>query len=141
MWRIAGLAGIAVLPILAQVTALTHATLIDGSGKPAIADTTLVISDGKIASIALSDELELPAGSQVVDLRGKFIMPGTINLHGHVGLVKGLTTGAANYTRENIESQLHTYATYGVTSVVSAGHDTELMISIPPLVELGGRFS
>ena len=140
MWRIACLAWIAVLPILAQVTALTHATLIDGSGKPAIADATLVISDGKIASIASSGELDLPAGSQAVDLRGKFIMPGIINLHGHVGLVKGLTTGAANYTRENIESQLHTYATYGVTSVVSAGHDTELMISIRDAQRRAKRF-
>jgi imidazolonepropionase-like amidohydrolase len=43
--------------------------------------------------------------------------------HGHVGGSKGLETGPAVYTNENLQAQLGLYARYGVTTVVSLGGD------------------
>ena len=40
-----------------------------------------------------------------MDLKGKYVMPGIINLHGHVGNVMGLVQDPKNYTRANTETQ------------------------------------
>ena len=67
----------------AQTTALTHATVIDGSGAAPQRDVTIVMEDGHIR--AMAPGLAAPANATVVDLSGKFVVPGIINGHGHVG--------------------------------------------------------
>ena len=114
----------------AQVTALAHATVIDGTGSAALGDATVLIDGKTIQAVGPSGRLKIPARASTVDLTGKFVMPGIINLHAHVGLTKGLIADASNHTRANIESDLRTYALYGVTTAVSLGHDNELMISV-----------
>jgi len=120
------------LPALAaaQVTVLQNVTLIDGAGRQPFTDVSIVISGGRIRDIG--GKVTAPAGAAVVDLKGKYVMPGIMNLHGHVGAVKGLAQSKQNFTRDNIEAQLKTYASYGVTSVVSMGADADpaLMIQI-----------
>jgi imidazolonepropionase-like amidohydrolase len=125
----------------AQVTVLKNVDLIDGAGG-AKRGVSIVIAGGRIRSIGPAAQVKAPAGANVVDLSGKTVMPGIMNLHGHVGLVKGLTQARENYTRENIEAQLRNYASYGVTSVVSMGSDIdpELMIQIRD-EERGGRLN
>jgi imidazolonepropionase-like amidohydrolase len=63
----------------------------------------------------------IPAGTVTRDLKGKFIVPGIINAHGHVGETKGIEGG--HYSRENVLDNLAIYARYGVTTVVSLGGD------------------
>ncbi len=123
------LAVVAVWPSPAQVTALTHATVIDGTGSAALGDATVLLDGKTVRAVGPSGRLKTPAGATTVDLTGKFVMPGIINLHAHVGLTKGLIADASNHTRANIESDLRTYALYGVTTAVSLGHDNALMIS------------
>ena len=57
-------------------------------------------------------------------------MPGIINLHGHVGNVIGLVQDPKNYTRANTEHNLKTYASYGVTTVISMGSEQDLAFQI-----------
>ena len=64
-----------------------------------------------------------------VDLTGKFVMPGIINLHGHLGNTKGLVADPKNFTLENLNNQLGTYAKFGVTSVVSMGSEQAMIFS------------
>jgi len=120
----------AALALPGQVTVLKNVTLIDGTGRQPFTDVSLVIAGGRIREIG--GNVKAPAGASVVDLTGKTVMPGIINLHGHVGAVKGLTQARENFTQENIEAHLRNYASYGVTSVVSMGSDMEpaLMIRI-----------
>src|SRR5262245_13815182 len=84
----------------AQVTALAHATLIDGTGRPALADATVLIEGHTIEAVGPAARVKPPAGASIVDLTGKFVIPGIINLHSHPGLVKGLVADATNYSRE-----------------------------------------
>ena len=69
----------------AQVTVLTQATVIDGTGAGPQKDVTIVIEKGRIRDMGPSSKLPVPAGATVVDLKGKFVTPGIINAHGHVG--------------------------------------------------------
>lgn len=101
--------------------AFTGATIIDGNGSDPIRDGVLVIRKGRIIAVGTKADVKLPEGAEVHDVSGKFIIPGLINTHGHVGDVKGIEGG--HYSRENIIDNLALYARYGVTTVVSLGGD------------------
>ena len=49
-----------------------------------IENGTIVIQKGKIA--ALGKDIDIPAGIRVIDVTGKFIMPGIIDSHSHIAL-------------------------------------------------------
>jgi imidazolonepropionase-like amidohydrolase len=105
------------------VRAFTGLTLIDGTGGPAIADAVLIVRDRKIVAAGPAATTRVPEGAERVDLPGRFVMPGIINAHGHVGATVGLENRADGYTPENLLRQVRLYAKYGVTSVVSLGDD------------------
>src|ERR1043165_6424057 len=66
-------------------TAITHVTVIDvikGTARP---DTTVLISGNRISTIGPSSEVSPPAGSQSLDGRGKFLIPGLWDMHVHLG--------------------------------------------------------
>ena len=78
--------------------ALVGGTLIDGTGRPPIADATVVVDHGRIT--AVGRRLKLPRGMSVVDTRGKSILPGLWDMHAHyeqvewgpIYLASGITT-------------------------------------------------
>jgi len=61
------------------------ATLIDGTGKPPILDARILIEGNVIRRIWRGAEgaPSLPPGTQIVDARGKFVIPGLIDSHVH----------------------------------------------------------
>lgn len=67
----------------AQVTVLRGATLIDGSGAAPQSNVTIVIENGRLPDIGTGAAAS--AGAGVIELLGKFVVPGIINGHGHVG--------------------------------------------------------
>ena len=102
--------------------AFVGATIIDGTDAEPLEDGVLVITDGRIRTVGPRSAVTLPPGTEVIDVAGKYIMPGLINAHGHVGATVGLN-GNGGYTRNNLLRQLGLYARYGVTAVNSLGGD------------------
>ena len=100
----------------AQVIVLTRATVIDGTGTGAQKDFTIIMENGRIRDIGPSSKTPAPAGATVLDLSGKFIAPGIINAHGHVGA--------------KTEPQLRQYALYGVTTVTSMQTDPDEVVQV-----------
>ena len=72
----------------AQTTAFVGGRIIDGTGK-VIDNGTVVISGGKITAVGPASTA-VPAGATRVDVKGKTLLPGLINAHGHVGNTVGL---------------------------------------------------
>ena len=105
----------------AQTTAFVGGRVVDGAGR-AIENGVVVISGGKITAVGPAST-PVPAGATRVDLKGKTILPGLVNAHGHVAATTGLRSDQASYTRDNLLRQLRTYAMYGVTTVFSLGDD------------------
>lgn len=116
--------------LFGETKVLQNFTLIDGTGKTPLASAAMVVVDGRIQWVGSKAGLKAPAGAQTIDLSGKYVMPGIINLHGHLGNVVGLVEDRKNYTRASVEKQLKIYASYGVTSVVSWGTDQELIFDL-----------
>lgn len=113
-----------------ETKVLDNVTLIDGTGRPPVAGAALVVVDGRIEYAGPRALMKVPVGAQRLDLTGKYVMPGIINLHCHLGNTKDLTQDPAYFTRANVNEQLKTYASYGVTSVLSMGADPELVYQI-----------
>jgi imidazolonepropionase-like amidohydrolase len=64
--------------------AFVGATVITVSG-PAITDGVLVVRGGKVLAVGSRASVSIPREAEVVDVRGKFIMPGLVDTHSHVG--------------------------------------------------------
>jgi imidazolonepropionase-like amidohydrolase len=113
-----------------EVKALRNFTLIDGTGKAPSPSSAMIVENGRITWVGPAAQLKSPAGAVVVDLAGKFVMPGIINLHGHLGNTVDLQQDAAFYTPESVRKNLATYASYGVTAVLSMGTDQDAIFKI-----------
>ena len=110
--------------------AFVGATVMDGTGSPPIANAVVVVQDGRVKALGTVSDLDVPPGAETIDVSGKFITPGFINTHGHVGATRGLESGPEVYTEENVLSHLALYARYGVTTVNSMGGDGEAAIRV-----------
>jgi len=103
----------------AQALAFTGATVWDGSGASSIPNATLVVRDGRILRVGREAP---PEGATVIDLAGRWVIPGLVNAHGHVtGLWATDDVHGAAARME--EGDLLLYARYGVTTVNSLGDE------------------
>ncbi len=76
--------GISVSQAKAQPRAFVGAKVLPIDGEP-IECGTLLIDHGKIVAVGPSDQVELPEGTETVDVSGKVLMPGLICTHSHIG--------------------------------------------------------
>ena len=58
--------------------------LIDGTGRPAVENSVIVIEAGRFAAVGRSGEVPIPAGAELIDATGKSVLPGFIDGHGHL---------------------------------------------------------
>ncbi|HXF06380.1 MAG TPA: amidohydrolase family protein [Blastocatellia bacterium] len=79
------------------VTALVGGAVLDGITHVPIEDSVILISGSRIKAIGRSDRIKIPPGATVIDVRGKFVLPGLIDAHNHLeGL--GLDEGDGEFT-------------------------------------------
>jgi imidazolonepropionase-like amidohydrolase len=112
-----GLMAFAQAPAGPGVIALTGARIIDGTGRAPVQNGTIVINNGHIQAVGAAASVTIPAGAARVDLSGKTVIPGLINAHAHLNV----DPGSKMPVREDLMRRLKTYASYGVTSIVSLG--------------------
>jgi imidazolonepropionase-like amidohydrolase len=107
-------------------TTLFHgARLIVGDGSDAIEDAGLLVTNGLIIEAGPTAAIATPDGAARVDLMGKTVMPTIVNPHIHAGYLKGASTDAANFSRENVLDHLRRFTYYGVSVVQSLGTDRD----------------
>jgi len=114
----------------AATTVLKDFTLIDGTGRAPVPNSALIIDEDRIAWVGPLTSLKTPPGATVVELGKKFVMPGLIDNHIHLGLVHDVAQDIKFYSRALVEEQLRTYAAYGVTAVQVLGTDTDEIFKI-----------
>lgn len=103
--------------------ALVNATVIDGTGGPATAGQTLVIEGNRIRAIFARGAQRIPADASVLDVAGKFVIPGLIDAHVHLATdPKGRDA--------NAEDQLHAALLGGVTTVRDMAGDAIVLRDI-----------
>jgi imidazolonepropionase-like amidohydrolase len=104
---------------------LEGATVIDGVSSAPIEDAVLVLEGDRIRSVGPRGSVEVPDGATRINADGKTILPGLISLHGHVGRTEGIEANEEYFNRARIQRDANAYLYYGLTHVISLGHDRE----------------
>ncbi len=105
--------------------ALTHVTVIDGTGGPVVPDATVVIREGRIRAVGPGSAVSVPAGTPEFEAQGKFVIPGLWDMHGHV-----------TYTGPGALTQM---VAHGVTGVRDLGGRLEQIDAWRAEIERGDR--
>jgi imidazolonepropionase-like amidohydrolase len=66
------------------VIAITDVTVIDVEHGRSVGPRTVLVDAGRIATVAVAADIRVPAGAQRVDGRGKFLIPGLVDMHVHL---------------------------------------------------------
>jgi imidazolonepropionase-like amidohydrolase len=115
---------------VSQGLALTHVTVVDVSGKSLQADQTVVIANGRIASITSSARSKPPKDAQVIDAHGKFLIPGLWDMHVHIA---GLNADPA-WSKQVL---LPLLLANGITGVRDMGGDLDVLLAWKHEIENG----
>lgn len=106
----------AYVSVQAPVVALTHVTVIDGTGAGPRADQTVVITNGRISATGAFASVTIPAGAQTIDGTGHTVIPGLVGMHDHTFY----TTAAGRRSQLNTSAP-RLYLASGVTSIRTTG--------------------
>ncbi|HSE50629.1 MAG TPA: hypothetical protein VLB00_00465, partial [Gemmatimonadales bacterium] len=82
------------IPPAGTLVAITNATVITAS-HGTIENGTVLIRNGKIAAVGKG--ITVPAGAQIIDGNGKYVMPGIIDAHSH-SASEGINEGSLSNT-------------------------------------------
>jgi imidazolonepropionase-like amidohydrolase len=133
--------------------ALAHANVIDGASNEPQLDVTVIVRNGKIEQIG---KMNPPASAEVIDLKGRWLLPGFVDAHAHISnlaaaraaLQSGVTTardlGVNNFFDIGVRELNHA-GVADLPDVVAAGYHVrprpaeELFVDIPKLGALMGK--
>lgn len=71
-------------PYPSETVLIRGATVLTGTGAR-IDGGAVLLEDGKIAAVGPADSVEAPEGARVVEGEGKWVTPGVIDIHSHLG--------------------------------------------------------
>ena len=121
--------------------AITHVSLIDGTGSPPRSDMTVIVRAGRIEFVGPSREEPLGPEIPAVDGRGKFLLPGLIDTHAHVTYLNWREEAAApvtgTYDDEVSRASLRLLLAFGITTVRNPGGPTAPAVALRARVGSG----
>jgi imidazolonepropionase-like amidohydrolase len=97
----------------AETLIIVHANVIDGVGNAPLMDQTVIVADGRIASVGSGGSEETPRQGRVIDLKGRWLLPGFVDAHVHVGDIAT--------ARRALESGATTIASAGINHFADVG--------------------
>lgn len=62
---------------------ITGAKLIDGTGAPPLDNAIIVVANDRIVDCGRKGEIKIPEGAEIIDVKGKTVIPGLIDAHLH----------------------------------------------------------
>src|SRR5262245_55347295 len=93
-----------------RIKAITGVTLIDGTTRAPLQNAVVVIDGSRISQVGAAASVQVPAGANVIDGRGKYVIPGLADMHHH------LRSGSTR-AQQNLPSNLRRMLVVGVTTV------------------------
>jgi imidazolonepropionase-like amidohydrolase/Tol biopolymer transport system component len=112
------------------IIAMKGARIITMKGDEVIEDGTILIENNKITSIGKSKDVAIPADAKVVDVTGKTIMPGIVDVHAH------LHTSPDGITPQTDWGYMANLA-FGVTTSHDPSSSTEMVFSQSEMLKAG----
>lgn len=110
-----------------QRMVIRGAVVVEGNGTPAAGPVDIAIEDGLIAAVG---RVQSQSGDVVLDAKGKYVLPGFINLHGHLHNERGGVPMDPNYV-------LKLWLACGITTVRDLGSPLTQSLNIRTKGEAG----
>ncbi|QOC21974.1 PD40 domain-containing protein [Wenzhouxiangella sp. AB-CW3] len=110
--------------------ALEGARLVTMRDDEVIDEGTVVVTDNRIAAVGPSDEVSIPADARRIDVSGRTIIPGLIDVHWHG------PTGSNGIMPQTHYEYLASLA-FGVTTIHDPSTDTEQFFANAELIRAG----
>jgi Tol biopolymer transport system component len=110
-------------------TVLRGARIITMKGDEVIENGDIVVTGNRIAAVGKRGSVNVPAGAQVIDVTGKTIMPGLVDVHAHI-------RPAFEVHRTQVWEYLANLA-YGVTTTRDPQTATSDVVTYRDMVEAG----
>lgn len=115
-----------------EILVLNGATLIDGTDGPQKNNSVIIINNSKIIAVTSQNNyssFNISNGSltngRVLNLTGKYIMPGLFDMHAHVAGVR-----KNSYDQGTSEDMLRMLLNYGVTTIRNPGGPTNKTVQL-----------
>ena len=105
----------------AGTLAIVGATLVDGTGQAAVPDATVVVQGGRIVAAGPSSQVKVPRNAEVVNGRGKTLLPGLWDMHAHFEQVEWGPI----------------YLAAGATTVRDCGNELEFITAVRDAIAAG----
>jgi imidazolonepropionase-like amidohydrolase len=112
-------AGLAGQGAAQRAIAITHARLLDVKAGSIRQDVTIVVRGKTIASVGTG---EPPAGVEVVDARGRTVLPGLIDAHAHVSDIAAARVALLSGVTTIRSAGVAMFADVALREMVKAGH-------------------
>lgn len=128
------------------VLALTGGRVLSGTGLEPLDRATVVIRDGTIVAVGADAEVQVPVGARTVDLAGRTLLPGLIDLHVHLGfpdLERGEDLGLRQMPGYVLDLARHVPGVrrdlleHGVTAVRSLGDEFAWVTELRRFIDEG----
>jgi imidazolonepropionase-like amidohydrolase len=112
---------------------LEGASLIDGTGSPPRNDSVVVLKDERILTVTdKGSYTTYPKDSEIVNLTGRFLIPGLFDMHAHVAGVLDLS-----YNQTISENTLEALLDNGITTIRNPGGPTKESVALRDAVAAG----
>ncbi|WP_340076006.1 amidohydrolase family protein [Leptobacterium sp. I13] len=109
----------------------TNARVITMEGDEVIENGKVIVQDNKITFVGPNDfEIAPPKGAKIIDLKGKTIMPGIIDVHAHLGAFRHGLSPQKHW-------QYYANLAYGVTTTHDPSVNTEITFAQSEMVKNG----
>lgn len=108
--------------------ALTGATIITMKGNEVIKDGTVLVERNRIKAVGSANDVSIPVGAKKIDVKGKYIIPGFIDVHAH-GNFESLTP-QTNW-------RFYTNLAFGVTTMHDPSANTESVFANSEMIKAG----
>jgi imidazolonepropionase-like amidohydrolase len=103
------------------VVALTNVRIIDGTGRPPADNQTIIIAGAMIQNVGPAARVAIPRDAQVLDLRGRTVIPGLVGMHEHLYFSVYLDENGMPTHQDMRYSFPRLYLAAGVTTIRTAG--------------------
>ncbi len=113
-----------------NAVALTGATAITMNGREVIRNATILVDGNRIAAIGPAAQVKVPAGARRIDVSGKYVVPGLVDAHAHIGTGSNGITAMRN-------PQMLTAMAFGVTTMHDPSNSTEMIFSASEMIKSG----
>jgi imidazolonepropionase-like amidohydrolase len=112
---------------------LEGASLIDGTGSPPRNDSVVVLKDERILTVTdKGSYTTYPKDSEIVNLTGRFLIPGLFDMHAHVAGVLD-----SSYNQTISENTLEALLDNGITTIRNPGGPTKESVALRDAVAAG----